>query len=355
MSEQAIETTPAPVTHTGSPSLDERLAAAAEAIGIEDDEALPPAPKVEPKAEEAPQDAEEATDDAEAKADGKDEPKAKPKGKDNEKPKTRNQIRDLAAEWATARRAQQANLKRAQELEERARQVEAEQATAREVAQLMGRDPIQAVERLAKLANMTPSQYLERLQHAYIHGDEPQRRADDPVTRELAEVRQELERMRAERQKAEVEAQQAAYQQQLAQVAQHETQLCSELASSYAEEFPDLAALSPEAMQRQVSDAVNWFLSNGYQVGRFEVLQAANNVVRKTLDEMGVAGRLTARAASAPAATAEKSRRAAPQPRNGSNGRYIPTAAAAAESSAPRRMTVEERLREAEKLLWASE
>lgn len=354
MSEQATTTAPEPVIATGTPSIDERIAAAAEAIGIDEDPAPKPAPKAAPVEAEQADDAEADGEEAEAKPADDEKPKGKAKGKDD-KPKPRNMVRDLAAEWATARRAQQANAKRAAELEEHARQVEQEAATAREVAAAMQSDPIKAVERLAALAGITPSQYLQRLQHAYINGeDEPQRRANDPVARELAEVRQELERMRAERQAAEAEAQQRAYQQQLAQVAQNETQICTELATSYADEFPELAALEPQALSRQVNDAVEWFLSNGYQVGRFEVLQAANNVVRKTLDEMGLAGSLKARAASAPAATAEKSRSRA-QPRNGS-GRYIPTNAAAADMGGPRRaLTVEERLREAEKVLWSSE
>lgn len=355
MSEQTAPTTaPEPVIATGTPSIDERIAAAAEAIGIDEDPAPKPAPKVTPGEAEQADEAEAEAEEAEAKPaeDGK---AKKGKGKD-EKPKARNMVRDLAAEWATARRAQQANAKRAAELEEHARLVEQEAATAREVAAAMQTDPIKAVERLAALAGITPSQYLQRLQHAYINGDEePQRRANDPVARELAEVRQELERMRAERQAAEAEAQQRAYQQQLAQVAQNETQICAELATSYADEFPELAALEPQALTRQVNDAVEWFLSNGYQVGRFEVLQAANNVVRKTLDEMGLAGSLKGRAASAPAATAEKSRPRV-QPRNGASGRYIPTNAAAADVGGPRRaLTVEERLREAEKVLWSSE
>ena len=353
------DTTTTPVLSTGTPSLDERITAAANAIALEDDappKVAAPTQAEEPEAEtdESAEVEAEAADDEEKEAEEKPKKRGKDKG---DKGKPRNMVRDLAAEWATARRAQAANSKRAAELEEQARLVETEAATAREIAASMQSDPIKAVERLAALAGITPSQYLQRLQHAYIHGDEdqPQRSASDPVARELAEVRQELERMRAERQQAEAEAQQRAYQQQLVQVAQSETQICSELATNYADEFPELAALDPAVMQRQVGDAVEWFLSNGYQVGRFEVLQAANNVVRKTLDEMGLAGSLRSRVASAPATKVEKTRERA-QPRNGSTGRYIPSAAAAAEGrAAPRPLTVEERLREAEKVLWSSE
>lgn len=343
---------------TGNSSLDARLAAASDVIVLEDD--APPAP-VEPQADEQVEEATEAaaSDDKPAerpKARGKGKPAEEPAEKPAEKPKARNYMRDLAAEWANARRAQTANAKRAAELEARAAEVEARSKEADEIAMYMQGHPTRAVERLAAKAGISPTEYLQRLQMAYINGEQPQAQPQrDTVAEELAQLRAELQ---AEKRARAEEQQRQIYEAQFAQVHKAETEQLVGLAQTYAEEFPALSHLSEPALQRQISDAVAWHLERGVEVGRFEVLQAANNVVRQTLDEYGLSGIVSARAASAPGANAQKSRTAqvTSRPRNGS-GRYIPTNAAAAEStSGPRRtLTVEERLKEAEKVLWSKE
>ena len=347
MSQEQTEAPALPSTvATGNESLDARIAAAAGVLVTEEDEA--PSTEAEEPTVDAPE-AEAAPEaDEKPKAKAKDEPKP-------EKTKPRNMMRDLAAEWATARRAQQANAKKAQELEARAAELEAQTAQAREVAMLMQGHPSKAVERLAALAGISQGEFLQRLQMEAMNAD-AERQAkpqSDAVLQELARLREELHAEKRARAEAEHRQQ---YEAQLAQIHQAETQNLVGMAQTYTEEFPALANLPPKALERQISDAVAWHLAQGREASRFEVLQAVNTVVTEELERFGVNDMLSARAASAPAASrAGKSMAtAAPsRPRNGA-GRYIPSNAAAADSGAPRRpMTVEERLREAEKVLWA--
>lgn len=341
-----------PSVATGNADMDARIAAASDLFMVEED--APAAPV------EEPQDALEEPQAGDAEADGEKAveaaPKAKGKGKPEQREKPRNMMRDLAAEWATARRAQAANQKRAQELEERAAMLEQRAKEADEIALYMQGHPVRAVERLAQKAGISPSEYLQRLQMAYINGEaeQPQTRATDAVAQELAQLRAELQ---AEKRARAEQEQRAQYEAQFVQIHKQETETLTNLAATYADEFPALATLPPQALAKQVSDAVAWHLSNGVEVGRFEVLQAANNVVAQTLAEYGLDGTIGARAASAPAARADKrtANQATTRPRNGS-GRYIPSNVAAAETGGPRRpLTVEERLKAAEKVLFSSE
>lgn len=339
----------------------DRIAAAAEAMAKLD----PPAPEPE-EAEEAPSEPEEApVDEAEAKP----EPTAeKPrgrrqKGKEPAKPegeaaeaeaKPRNMMRDLAAEWANARRAQKENQKRAAELAERQAQLEAEAAQAREVAMLMQGHPIKAVEKLAAVAGIRPSEYLQRLQQAYINGeDERPSQQTDAVARELAQLRAELQ---AEKQARIAEQQQAQYQQQVEQVTTAETSTLVELAKHYADEFPALQRIPDGTLKARVADAVQFYLGQGHEVGRFEVLQALNNIVDADLQALGIGGTVESRASGAPAASSGKSTNGVGQPKASRNGshRQIPTNRDAADGGVRRSLTMEERLKEAEKVLWAA-
>jgi hypothetical protein len=329
---------PESILSTGNDSLDSRLAAAAAEIGDDDDEPLPELPKPAGK----------KPGKVEAKAEGEEEAAGEKK--------PRNMMRDLASEWATARRAQRENTKRAQELEARAQQIEEQRREAEEIALYMQGHPIKAVERLAAKAGMRPSEYLQRLQMAYINGEEEPKQAapNDAIAQELAALRAELQ---AEKNRRVEEEQAAAYQQQLVAITQQETATLVDLAKTYSDNFPALAALSDEAMAYRVADAVQFFVSNGHEVGRFEVLQAVNNVVQKTLAEYGLADTLRSRAVSAPAAQADKSSNASRgvKPRNGSS-RNIPTNAAAANhGGVARALSHEERLAEAAKVLFSGE
>jgi len=344
MADETTETTPsAPVAATGSATIDDRIAAAAEALGELGGEApTEPAPVSEEPQEEAAEVEEQASEEKPADADGE-------KAKKEAKP--RNMVRDLAAEWATARRYQQANAKRAAELEARAQQLEQETAAAKEVALLMQGHPIRAVERLASIAGITPTEYLQRLQHAYINGEQEQpKQQDSAIAKELAELRAELH---AERNRRVQEERQRIYAEQVAQITQSETTTLVELAKQYSEHFPALQGLNDKALQGRIADAVQFYVGRGDEVGRFEVLQAVNNIVQDTLDQYGLTDSLKARVATAPAANAEKrmANQATSRPRNGS-GRYIPTNAVAADAGGARRaMTPEERLAAAAKVL----
>lgn len=342
----------------------DRIAAAADAL-----EKLNPST---PEPVEEPEAAEAEPDDAPA---DEPEPEAKPepstekprgrrqKGKEAAKPeaepaeaesKPRNMMRDLAAEWANARRAQKENQKRAAELAERQAQLEAEAAQAREVAMLMQGHPIKAVEKLAAVAGIRPSEYLQRLQQAYINGeDERPSQQTDAVARELAQLRAELQ---AEKQARIAEQQQAQYQQQVEQVTTAETSTLVELAKHYADEFPALQRIPDGTLKARVADAVQFYLGQGHEVGRFEVLQALNNIVDADLQALGVAGTVETRASGAPAVTNGKSANGVGQPRTSRNGshRQIPTNRDAADGGVRRSLTMEERLKEAEKVLWAA-
>ena len=333
------EPAPAPlVVATGTTSVDERIAAAAQAITQSEEDA---APATQPASDDAAEGEQEA---AEAKpAEGK---PAKPaKGKD--------MLRDVAADWAVARRMRTENTKRAAELDARTAQLDTESVSAREVASLMAGDPVRAVERLSQLAGISPTEYLQRLQLAYINGDAPAPKAS--ASSEVAELRAELY---AERNQRAAEEQQRQYQAQVVEVATSETATLVNLARSYAEQFPSLQVLSDAALQHRVADAVDFYLRRGDEVGRFEVLQAVDNIVSSTLDEYGIRGNLSGRGASSPAPNGGRrpGTNAAPtRPRNGT-GRNIPTNAATADSGARNRpSTVEERLAEATKVLWSNE
>lgn len=346
MAENEVTPVAEQIVGTGSESVDDRIAAAAMALG-DDDQVAPtePAP-ASGESEEAPkEDNEDASPQADAKKPGKAE-QAKP----------RNMLRDVATEWATARRMQQANTKRAQELEARQQQIEQEAATAREVATLMRHNPIAAAERVAQLAGISPHEYLQRLQLAYINGEDSQKpQQDAAIANEVAQLRAELY---AERNRREQEEQARYYQQQVAEVTTTETQNLVSLAKTYADQFPALQHLSDDALTRRVNDAVQFYVSRGDEVGRFEVLSAVNNIVNDTLAEYGLTDSLRQRVASAPAPNGGKRQgtNAAPTRQRNGSGRYIPTNAAAAEGGAPRRaMTVEERLAEATKVLWSAD
>lgn len=343
MSEQvtppAVETPQ--VVATGSSEADARVAAATAFLNDADEVApTDPAPDSGDAAEgEAEGDA-EAKSDAAAKADG---------AKGN---KSKSGLREAAGEWATARRMQSANAKRAQELDARHATLESETATAREVATLMAKDPIAAVERLAALAGIQPHEYLQRLQLAYLGGDEA--RQESAASREVAELRAELHAERNQRTQAEDTRH---YQQQVAEITQTETTNLVQLAATYASEFPSLQRLSEAALGRRMADAVAFYVARGEEVGRYEVLQAVDRIVKSTLDDYEISDRVVARGASAPALSSGKrtGTPAAPtRPRNGAS-RHIPTNAAAAESGAQRRaLTPEERLAEATKILWSN-
>ena len=346
MAENEVTPVVEQIVGTGSESVDDRIAAAAMALG--DDEQVAPT-------EPAPS-SEDAKDEQPEPKEGQSQDKAKA-ADDAEQKKPRNMLRDVAAEWATARRMQQANTKRAQELEARQQQIEQEAATAREVATLMRHNPIAAAERVAQLAGISPHEYLQRLQLAYINGDDSQQRPqqDAAIANEVAQLRAELY---AERNRREQEEQARYYQQQVAEVTTTETQNLVGLAKAYADQFPALQHLSDDALTRRVNDAVQFYVSRGDEVGRFEVLSAVNNIVNDTLAEYGLADSLKQRVASAPAPNGGKRQgtNAAPTRQRNGSGRYIPTNAAAAEGGAPRRaMTVEERLAEATKVLWSAD
>jgi len=333
------------IVGTGSESVDDRIAAAAMALG--DDEQVAPT-------EPAPS-SEDAKEEQSEPKEGQSQDKAKA-ADDADQKKPRNMLRDVAAEWATARRMQQQNAKRAQELEARQQQVEQDAATAREVAALMRANPIAAAERVAQLAGISPHEYLQRLQLAYINGEDPQKpQQDAAIANEVAQLRAELY---AERNRREQEEQARAYHQQVEQVTATETQNLVGLAKAYADQFPALQHLSDDALTRRVADAVQFYVQRGDEVGRFEVLSAVNNIVNDTLAEYGLTDSLKQRVASAPAPNGGKRQgiNAAPTRQRNGSGRYIPTNAAAAEGGAPRRaMTVEERLAEATKVLWSAD
>lgn len=325
------------VVATGSSEADARVAAATAFLNDADEvKSTEPAPESEDAAE----------GDAEAKADA-----AKTEGaKDG---KSKSGLREAAGEWATARRMQAANAKRQQELDVRHAALEGETATAREVATLMAKDPIAAVERLAALAGIQPHEYLQRLQLAYLGGDEA--RQESAASREVAELRAELHAERNQRTQAEDTRH---YQQQVAEITQTETTNLVQLAATYASEFPSLQRLSEAALGRRMADAVAFYVARGEEVGRYEVLQAVDRIVKTTLDDYEISDRVVARGASAPAPNGGK-RTGTPatpiRPRNGTPSRHIPTNAAAAESGAQRRaLTPDERLAEATKILWSS-
>jgi len=333
------------IVGTGSESVDDRIAAAAMALG--DDEQVAPTEPT-PSSEDAKEEQSEPKE-------GQSQDKAKA-ADDADQKKPRNMLRDVAAEWATARRMQQANTKRAQELEARQQQIEQEAATAREVAALMRANPIAAAERVAQLAGISPHEYLQRLQLAYINGEDPQKpQQDAAIANEVAQLRAELY---AERNRREQEEQARAYHQQVEQVTATETQNLVGLAKAYADQFPALQHLSDDALTRRVADAVQFYVQRGDEVGRFEVLNAVNNIVNDTLAEYGLTDSLRQRVATAPAPNGGKRQgtNAVPTRQRNGSGRYIPTNAAAAEGGAPRRaMTVEERLAEATKVLWSAD
>lgn len=325
------------VMSTGHDDLDARLAAAAAQIGDDDDEPLPELPKPAGKKPAAK---------VEAKVDG---------AEDGVEKKPRNMMRDLSAEWATARRAQRENAKRAQELEARAQQIEEQRKEAEEISLYMQGHPIKAVERLAAKAGMRPSEYLQKLQMAYLNGEEDKPTAQqDSVAQELAALRAELY---AEKQRRVEEEQAAHYQQQVETITRQETETLVHLAKNYGDNFPALALLDDNALKARVADAVQFFVSQGHEVGRFEVLQAVDNVVKTTLADYGLFDNLRLRAGSAPAAQAEKTSNATRgvKPRNGSS-RHIPTNAAAANyGGVARALSHEERLAEAAKVLFSGQ
>lgn len=323
---------------TGSPEADSRIAAATAALN-EADEAAPTEP--------AP-DSDDAAEGGVEAAEGD----AKPKAEGAKEAKSKSGLREAAGEWATARRMQAANAKRQQELDVRHAALEGETATAREVATLMAKDPIAAVEKLAALAGIQPHEYLQRLQLAYIGGDEA--RQESAASREVAELRAELHAERNARTEA---AATQDYQQQVAEITTTETANLVELASAYSSEFPSLQRLSEAALGRRMADAVAFYVARGEEVGRYEVLQAVDRIVKSTLDDYEISDRVVARGASSPAPNGGKrtGTPAAPtRPRNGAS-RHIPTNAATAESGAQRRaLTPEERLAEATKILWSN-
>jgi uncharacterized protein YjbJ (UPF0337 family) len=326
------------VVATGSSEADARVAAATAFLNDANEVApTEPAPESEDAAEG---DAEAAEGDAKPKVEGAKEAKSK------------SGLREAAGEWATARRMQAANAKRQQELDVRHAALEGETATAREVATLMSKDPIAAVERLAALAGIQPHEYLQRLQLAYLGGDEA--RQESAASREVAELRAELHAERNARTEA---AATQDYQQQVAEITTTETANLVELASAYANEFPSLQRLSEAALGRRMADAVAFYVARGEEVGRYEVLQAVDRIVKSTLDDYEISDRVVARGASSPAPNGGKrtgTPAASTRPRNGAS-RHIPTNAAAAESGAQRRaLTPEERLAEATKILWSN-
>ena len=337
-------------------SMQARIDAAAEMMGKVGGPEPESTDDAEPESEPAEAEASEAPKPT--KAEGKKSAKAKSEGdaeqKGDESSKPRNMMRDLASEWANARRAQKENQKRAHELAERQSQLEAEAAQAREVAMLMQGHPIKAVEKLAAIAGIRPSEYLARLQQAYIEGDEPASRQGgqaDAVARELAQLRAELQ---AEKQARAEQEQRAQYQQQFEQVKTSETSTLVELAKHYSSEFPALGRIPESTLQSRVADAVDFYLQQGHEVGRFEVLQALNNIIDGDLQALGLGDTVEARASASPAATGGKPSNGDGQPRTSRNGssRHIPTNRDAAGSGGARRaMTMEERLREAEKVL----
>jgi len=340
-------TTSAPVAATGVASIDDRIAAAAEALGeVEGDAPTEPAPESE-KPQETPAEGEGEQEQADASESDEEKPKAAKEPKE----KQRNMVRDLAAEWATARRYQQQNAKRAAELEARSADLERQAQDAREIALLMQGHPIKAAERLAAIAGISTPEYLQRLQLAFINGEQEQpKQQETAIAKELAELRAELH---AERNRRVQEEQARIYAEQVAQITQSETTTLVELAKQYSEHFPALQNLNDKALQTRIADAVQFYVGRGDEVGRFEVLQAVNNIVQDTLAEYGLADSIGSRVASAPAAKAEKrtANQAMSRPRNGS-GRYIPTNAVAADAGGARRaMTAEERLAAAAKVL----
>ena len=341
MSEQIQATTPElpQVVATGSSDTDARIAAAT-ALLNEADEVAPTDP--------APDSGDAAEGEAEA-AEGD----AKPKAEGTKDGKSKSGLREAAGEWATARRMQAANVKRQQELDVRHAALEGETATAREVAALMSKDPIAAVEKLAALAGIQPHEYLQRLQLAYIGGDEA--RQESAASREVAELRAELHAERNARTQA---AATQDYQQQVAEITQTETTNLVQLAATYASEFPSLQRLSEAALGRRMADAVAFYVGRGEEVGRYEVLQAVDRIVKTTLDDYEISDRVGSRGASSPALTSGKrsgTPAASTRPRNGTPSRHIPTNAATAESGAQRRaLTPEERLAEATKILWSN-
>lgn len=327
------------VVATGSSEADARVAAATAFLNDADEVApTEPAPDSEDAAEGG---VEAAEGDAKPKAEGAKEAKSK------------SGLREAAGEWATARRMQSANAKRQQELDARHAALESETATAREVATLMQKDPIAAVERLAALAGIQPHEYLQRLQLAYIGGDEA--RQESAASREVAALRAELDAERSQRTQAEDTRH---YQAQVAEITQTETTNLVQLAATYASEFPSLQRLSEAALGRRMADAVAFYVARGEEVGRYEVLQAVDRIVQTTLDDYEISDRVVARGASSPALLSGKrtgTPAASIRPRNGTPSRHIPTNAAAAESGAQRRaLTPEERLAEATKILWSN-
>ena len=324
---------------TGDESLDGRLAAAADLFDGDEEEDEEPLPELPKPAGKKPK--------VEAKAEGEEA--------EGEK-KPRNMMRDLASEWATARRAQRENAKRAQELEARQAAIEERAREAEAVVAAMQSSPIRAVEALAAKAGMRPSEYLQRLQMAYINGEleQEQPKANDSVAQEIAALRAELY---AEKNRRAQEEQAAAYQQQLQQITVSETTTLVDLARNYADAFPVLAQLNDKALANEIADAVRYFVKEGIEVGRLEVLHAVNNIARDNLAKYGFDGSLTPRAGSAPAASAEKSGNASRgvRPRNGTS-RNIPTNAAAANHGGlSRALSQEERLAEAAKVLFSGE
>lgn len=367
MSEQneaPVEASEPTTVVTGATPVEDRIAIAAAEM-----EKLSPSPSLEPVDDEPAEEA-EGEPEAEAQAEvekpkprgrrgksaSKEEPKDEAKAEgEAEAAKPRNMIKDLAAEWANARRAQKANEKRAQELAEHQARLEAEASQAREVAMLMQGHPIKAVEKLAAIAGIRPSEYLQRLQQAYIDGEEPAARGGqvDAVAQELAQLRAELQ---AEKRARAEQEQRALYQQQVAQVQQSETTTLVDLAKHYSSDFPALQRIPDETLQARVADAVGYYLGQGQEVGRFEVLQALNNIIEQDLRSLGLGDTLEARASGAPDVQSVKATNGTGKPtpsRNGSH-RHIPSNRDAANTGSRRALTVEERLKEAEKVLWAA-
>lgn len=339
-------------------ALEARIAAAAKEIAKFDE---PPKADNDAAASVEPADASEQEDEAKPAELKIDKPKAKAKGKAAEEPKAapddaaknRNMIRDIAAEWAVARKAKAENERRAAELAQKQGELDQQFQTAREVAMLMQGNPVKAAERLAQLAGMRPSEYLQRLQQAYISGEEPQSQQLDAVAQELASLRAELQR---EKQQRAEEEQARAYQQQLIQVHEAETKNLVGLAKSNAELFPALGRITDAALERRIGEAVEHFLRIGEHVGRYEVLQAVDKLVGEHLHELGLDDTMEQRVGATPATRVEKQASGSGNPaktRNGTTSRQIPTNRDAANTSGSRRaLTVEERLREAEKVLW---
>lgn len=360
----APDVTPTPSDANKGPApndpdaLEARITAAAKEIAKFDE---PPKDDIDADAHAEPVDAPEPDEEVKQAEPKSDKSKGKAKGKAAEEPKAapddaaknRNMIRDIAAEWAVARKAKAENDKRAAELAQKQGELEQQFQTAREVAMLMQGNPVKAAEKLAQLAGMRPSEYLQRLQQAYISGEEPQSQQLDAVAQELAQLRAELQR---EKQQRAEEEQSRAYQQQMVEVHKAETSNLVSLAKANAELFPSLNQINDEAMERRVAHAVAHFLKAGEHVGRYEVLQAVDTLVAEHLRELGIGDTVEARASAAPATRVEKPATGSGNPaktRNGTASRQIPTNRDAANTSGSRRaLSVEERLREAEKVLW---